>query len=767
MAPALRSADLLDQRAHLARILENFEVSQASLQAVLPLLGAAKHAQLRFFCSAASVSGYRTYTQTADLRSFVESWIRTKISEWPSSTAPPAGSGGDPDQMTDTLPSAPHVVEMQEPSFQVQATPQLVAFLATVPKVGLGAVPKETYLRALDLQEHIQTFSELQLVGLCRHLSISRANHQASVEEMRLYLENWFKAHSKLHPNETPTAASPMVTTDAMLAPTDLDVPRPPSQVPQPPQPSAKTSKFTVGSSSKSATKKGPTSSTAHLTGHSPWGAPAPTASTPRGNTQFVSSSLAPSDDLANYMANHRKQTTDLVEIVSSMVAFLTPALEDKPQFQHFLKIFEKCIQRINEQEMANQALAEKLLCLQAQSGTPSVSASPPASSSVPIFAGAQTSAQAAPNRKGPSKSKGNQQIPSSSDFPPLDGPSSKNNKIPTYKSALGSSGPKMSKKQSAVLKERTAHQDKVAAAKKALYCSERSFRLIPPTSGLSLVPISPQKFGFAIEHWFSDHLEDLSGRCLEQIRRDSKGNFFIQVKPTLCDKVKSCMSNTKVDLGPDLGEWQWLDPEPSPYKGLTPFVISGVPLDFDLNDFATELFFSNPDLDLDMHTLDDSISHPRRLDRRSQPGHNDWIPSLAVQFWVDENLATSLDSQCTLQWQWQSVSLRRYHQQEKFCSNCLKTGHFKKDCRSGPKCKLCSRPHTTTSCALYRGSPPKPPILDNRPLRGAPQARNGAKRRMLISTDGDGWTTIGSWDPSSHSNVDLSREAEAAPVVA
>lgn len=49
---------------------------------------------------------------------------------------------------------------------------------------------------------------------------------------------------------------------------------------------------------------------------------------------------LLPSDHLA-YMESQGKQSAKLEDLISYMVAFFTPALEDEPHFKNLLKIFE------------------------------------------------------------------------------------------------------------------------------------------------------------------------------------------------------------------------------------------------------------------------------------------------------------------------------------------------------------------------------------------------------------------------------------------
>lgn len=122
----MASSDERERRATLARLLADFTTTPAALNAVLPLLNTATHVQLRHLCTRASIPGYGKFTKVEGLRSFVASWIRTKL-EAMTSTAPPPPQTQEPPSIQEVDVDATQDSQQDPSSFSVFQDPSQVA----------------------------------------------------------------------------------------------------------------------------------------------------------------------------------------------------------------------------------------------------------------------------------------------------------------------------------------------------------------------------------------------------------------------------------------------------------------------------------------------------------------------------------------------------------------------------------------------------------------------------------------------------------------
>lgn len=248
---------------------------------------------------------------------------------------------------------------------------------------------------------------------------------------------------------------------------------------------------------------------------------------------------------------------------------------------------------------------------------------------------------------------------------------------------------------------KRLAAEQVIAQARQEQICQERTICLtIKGATWKSIASI-----GADLERWLRTRMTiQVSGKLLENIRMGRTDRVYIQISSTIWDAANKAIQQQRTFILPSTQlQCEYTTIEPSPYAGMKRFVLSGVRFDVNLEaDFLEELIESNPDLQLTTQDIGTKIKNPRRLKRRVQGPALTWQDSLAVEFWVTDDIATVLTSKKTLTWEWSILALKPYKQAPQVCFNCQRPGHISSQCRSHPRCRHCDDMHESRSCPRH-----------------------------------------------------------------
>lgn len=201
-------------------------------------------------------------------------------------------------------------------------------------------------------------------------------------------------------------------------------------------------------------------------------------------------------------------------------------------------------------------------------------------------------------------------------------------------------------------------------------------------------------------------------GNSIETIRRDCKGNLYVQFKKQLWENVcrvtdygSSAFNPIPLDLAA-WGTWLFQSNTPSLTNDEIQIVINNIPLDGSLEQIETELLKSNQE-NWKEHTMLGSPVHGiRRLHRKRRgfQGSYEWVASSSIAMWIPESLWSTLQDKTLLLFERQMKLVSVFKPARKFCTRCLEFGtHNAQSCLNKPRCEHCHQEHTSEACPLSR----------------------------------------------------------------
>lgn len=543
------------------------------------------------------------------------------------------------------------------------------------------------------LHAHLQAASFNQLASLLRLVGLSRKSNSTCATMIRTFVA-WFREWRSSHfedpaydfyvsPELLPASDDPSTsaTPEAFDAPEDHDTPT------------------ASGTRLTSAVRSSPVDS--------PSEADLPPSSTPLRAPNVTSGDGVLSSRLTQFLARQQASQADLLDLMLQLCDCISSQHPEDSQ----LRILTSLVRTLVKSQQTQQAELADLMASIAQS-----EAVHPVSTS----------------RAPPSKP------------PKSTGGSHPSTGAPTWAERVSQGRPatKARSRVSAGARRRQAQRNAVTRQQRQVRCDERTLMVSPQNSRMLNLQISYGTFGKAVTRCLRDRITDLPDTWLEDVRRDSRGRFYIQVHEKFWGLIKTHTNYDDGDLDlelalwdyslADLGRWDVHKVVPSVTRGLTPFVLSNVHMDFDLEDFGATFIHSNLTfLGLDKSMEASRFVRPRRLNRRS-PSTGAWEPSLAIVFYVDDELAKVLSAHDAVRFDYTWHPLQRYSPPPLRCSRCgQRDSHRTRDCRSAPRCRHCAGSHETSTC------PTRSPAAV--PSRGTPSPHH------VDAADDSGrpWTTV------------------------
>lgn len=288
------------------------------------------------------------------------------------------------------------------------------------------------------------------------------------------------------------------------------------------------------------------------------------------------------------------------------------------------------------------------------------------------------------------------------------------------------------------------AIKSKALEIKKNLRVDSRTLKLTAIEETTRKAQIGYRSYATAVETYLQKDVQNMSPRSVEDVRRDGRGTFYIQLKLQEWEKISKCWDmdslHKEISLG-GLGKWQLTTPSESPLKGFLPLVVAGIGLETDLEDALSEICISNAAYNLEKHR---SLKSPTRLARwtNNQDGKGERLPSRSVLVWVEEGIQQQILEQGHIYYEFKILSVSKFNPPKLKCLHCGMVGsHMAKDCRNSPNCRKCHGKHDTIACPL---SKPKTAVK-----RHSETEMQGPEKAIKIANSFEALTNLGEGEES------------------
>lgn len=243
--------------------------------------------------------------------------------------------------------------------------------------------------------------------------------------------------------------------------------------------------------------------------------------------------------------------------------------------------------------------------------------------------------------------------------------------------------------------------------AKKNLRCDKRTFKLVPEQGNVVHID-SFRLFESYMSEFLRGISEDGCALRIEDIRRDSQGNIYCQIVERDWDLFVACtgygsenFEQMFVDLS-NMGKYVLDNYFHDPKFNLIPFVVNGIPLDFDLDNLAREIAEMNLELNINPVFENEAVQFPTRLSRfhKSESGQAQKSPSKSIMIYVHKDIAPLLSKIKLIRVEYIFCPVNIYKKKLIKCMRCRKWGyHFARNCHAQLSCSTCGGNHETRDC--------------------------------------------------------------------